>query len=145
MPGIITSINETYYNFGDIRAAGVDYQINYTYRTRVGDFAPSLSVAQTYRYSIALTPGSVPVDAVSQANENVGTFWAPRWKGAAAMVWKKGAYTATIDGRYVGKYQDYDSTREIGNFWFCDASFRFDVGSTVTPTNRWLQHLYLEL
>jgi iron complex outermembrane receptor protein len=139
--GVITQVKGTLINFGDINVAGIDYQVNYRHPTLFGELLPSLSVTQTYHYSVAFVPGAAATDRVSIAN-NDGN-WAPRWKGTVAMGWKSGPYTANIDGRYVGKYQDYGSSREIGNFWLCDANLRYSVGHALSSP--WLKGVSLEV
>jgi len=59
--------------------------------------------------------------------------------------WKLGPYTANLDGRYVGRYQDYDSTREIGNFWLYDANFHYSAGRVFAAGNPWLKETYIEV
>jgi iron complex outermembrane receptor protein len=142
-PCPITQINDLFVNFGTMSVAGLDYQVRYAFSTPLGDLASTLSATQTYRYTTALTPNTASNSRVSEANDD-GNF-APRWKGTAALGWKLGPYTASVSGRYVGKYQDYDSTREIGNFWLCDANFRYALGSAIVPNNDQLRKMYVEL
>jgi len=90
-----------------------------------------------------IIPGTPEVDAVSKAQDS--GIWSPRWKGTLALGWKRGALSANVGGRYVSKYQDFDSTREIGNFWFVDASTRFALGDSLIPSNSWFRHSYVEV
>lgn len=142
-PCPITTIVDTLVNFGQFSVAGFDYQLNYQYRTSFGVLTPVLSATETYHYGATLTPGTLETDRVSKANDD-GNF-APRWKGAAALSWRLGPYTANVDGRYVGRYRDYDSTREIGNFWLCDANLRYAVGESLASNNRWLKGVYVDV
>jgi iron complex outermembrane recepter protein len=103
----------------------LDYQITYRIDSHVGVFVPSLSATETDHYTSALTPSAPATNRVSIANDD-GNF-APRWKGAATIAWSLGPYSARVGGRYVGRYQDYDVTTEIGNFWLCDANFRYSL------------------
>jgi iron complex outermembrane receptor protein len=141
-PCPITQINATYENFGEIDVSGFDYQLNYNYRSEFGEFAPSLSVTQTNEYKTALTPGSPSVDVTSVAVD-FGS-WSPRWKGTAALGWKLAGYSANLDGRYVGRYQDYGSTREIGNFWLYDANVRYAFGENLSH-ELWARGMYIEV
>jgi iron complex outermembrane receptor protein len=141
--GVITSVDDTSVNFGSIDVAGFDYQFNYRYQTPFGELAPSASASQTYHYREAIVAGSPPIDATSIAQDSGA--WAPRWKGTVALGWKLGAYGAHVDGRYVGRYQDYDSTREIGNSWLVDVNFTYSIGHALTPHNRWLKGSRIEL
>jgi len=141
--GHITLVDDRTINFGNIDVAGLDYQLHYRVTTRFGIWTPSISASQTYRYSAALTPRSPAVNAVSTAQDSGN--WAPRWKGTFALGWKLGAYAANFDGRYVGPYQDYDSTHRIGNFWLCDANVRYAAGETFASNNSFLKGSYIEV
>ncbi|MDB6087877.1 MAG: hypothetical protein JWN85_661, partial [Gammaproteobacteria bacterium] len=142
-PCPIVTVYPTYENFGHISVAGLDYQASYKYHAAFGEWTPSASATQTYHFLEALTPRSPAVDAVSNAqNTNV---WAPRWKATTALGWKLGPYSASADGRYVGRYRDYGSPREIGNFWLFDANFRYAVGAASGHAQRLLGGLFIEI
>jgi iron complex outermembrane receptor protein len=136
--GVITQVNDVLQNFGETNVAGVDLQASYKIPTPVGQFTPSLGTTTTYHYTSAATPGFPATDRVSIANDD--NNWAPRWKGTAALSWKLGPYSANVDGRYVGRYQDYDSTQMIGNFWLYDANLRYTIGGA-----HGLQNAYVAL
>jgi iron complex outermembrane receptor protein len=142
-PCPITSVNATFVNFGRLSVAGVDYELTHRLRTSIGTFDPSIAATQTYRFSATLTPSSPAINAVSAAQDTGN--WAPRWKGTAGLGWRRGDWTASVDGRYVGRYQDYDSTREIGNFWLVDASVRYALGSVFGPESAYLKNSYVRL
>ena len=145
--GVITSINGTYINFGNILVEGLDYRADYTFHTTAGEVSPSISATETYRYESALLPGQPSTDRLSAANGDGN--WAPRWKIAANVAWKLGPYAVHVDGRYVGSYRDYDpltngTTLTLGDFWLFDANFRFAFGQSLAPGN-WLSGAYAEL
>ncbi len=142
-PCPITAVAATYVNFGRLDVAGLDYQLIYDIPTSAGTFTPSVAATQTYRYEAALTPSAAAVSAVSVAQDTGN--WAPRWKGTVALDWRLGGWTVYLDGRYVSKYQDYDSSAEIGNFWIADASVRYVIGRAVAPSSRYWQNLYLRV
>lgn len=142
-PCPITEVIATYANYGHLHVDGLDYEISYDYTGALGQFAPSLRITQTNRYTAGISPGAPITDRTSKANDDGD--WAPRWKGTAALSWKLGAYSASVDGRYVGRYQDYDSTQEIGNFWLCDANFRYVFGEAVAPHKEYLKNSYVEI
>jgi len=141
-PGPITSVNATFINFGSIEVAGLDFQIDYHYQTHFGTLSSSVAATNTYRYREALVPGAAPIDAASNAQDSGD--WAPRWKGAVKIGWTRGPFSANLDGRYVGRYQDYDSTRQIGNFWLFDGNLRYDVEKNFEATRRWTRGAYIE-
>jgi outer membrane receptor protein involved in Fe transport len=49
-----------------------------------------------------------------------------------------------LDGRYVGRYRDYDSSNEIGNFWLIDASFHWAIGSEFASESKSLKGTYVQ-
>jgi hypothetical protein len=83
------------------------------------------------------------VDRLSRADNTAA--WAPRWKGTAAVGWARGPLSLDVTGRYVGAYQDYGTTRDIGNFWLYDAHARFDVGAALGSDRSLLRGAYVEV
>ena len=142
-PGPVTEVRQVYINFGHIEVNGFDYQASYRHRVGAGTLSSLLSVTQTNRYELALAPGAVPIDSTSRA-QNSGN-WAPRWKAVAALGWKQGIVDSSFVGRYVGRYQDYDSTGVIGDFWIFDASVRSSVGSLFAGRSPGLKELTLSI
>lgn len=143
--GPITSINDTATNFGYINEAGFDLGVNYRLPTVIGEFSPSLSITQTYRYLFELDAISGPTNAVSQANDNYN--FSPRWKGTAALNWKKGFLTLGTDGRYTGHLNDVTdltpNPRGLGNFWYVDLSGRYEIGKALMPQLPYLSKTFV--
>jgi iron complex outermembrane receptor protein len=142
-PGSIVSIDAGYVNFGDLNVEGFDYQINFTQSTSFGNFSPSLTATQTYRYAAALMPGLAAVDGTSKAQNT--NLWAPRWKGAVGFDWSHGAKSAALIGRYVGAYRDYERTAQIGDFWLLDASFQYAFGQSAAAKSLFARNLRLSI
>jgi iron complex outermembrane receptor protein len=140
--GNITAVDATLVNFGSLRVAGIDYRIEYRRDTAFGEFSPSLLATQTYQYQTQLVPGAQPNNSLSRAQDS--NDWAPKLKGTAMVVWSRGALGATMDARYVGKYDDYDSTRTIGNFALFDLSLRVDIGRLLFADDAALERTRLE-
>jgi len=91
-PGPIIEVDSRALNFGEIRVAGFDFQINYEYQTGVGRLClPQYD--RDYHYTTALQPGLPATDRLSGAND--------RWQlcaaleGTAALGWELGPYAAT--------------------------------------------------
>ncbi len=145
--GNIITVNDIFLNFGRIEVAGIDYQVSYQHQTPWGSITPALSVTQTYHYRAALTPGSPVIDATSRAQDTGD--WSPRWKGTATLGWQLGPFAVSANGRYVGSYYDYPDLTptpgKIGNFWRCDATFRYAVGQSLRPNNAYLKDMYVEV
>jgi len=149
--GLITQVNDDNYNFGDIRVAGVDATIRYAIDTRVGQFTPSVAIANIYKWQTAILPGAPEVDAVSKATSSIfggGVGWSPRWKGTAALAWKEGPLSTTLSGRYIGRYLDYQvfvpNTHETGNTWIYDFTARYELGKSLAK-NTWLAAAYVSV
>ena len=118
--GNLVSVNDTATNYGSIRVRGVDGEISYKSATRMGELGVAIRATDTYHYTSALIPGAAPLNGTSVARDT--GQWAPRWKGGIGASWEHRALSTTVSGRYIGRYQDYDSTKEIGNFWLFDCS-----------------------
>ena len=146
--GVITQLNDLYYNFGDLRVAGFDADIGYIINTGMGQLAPSVAIANIYKWQSAVLAGAPAIDAVSQATL-YGVGWSPRWKGTAALAWKEGPVSMNIAGRYVGPYLDYQdfipNSHEIGNTWIFDFNARYEIGHALASTNSWLAQSYIAI
>jgi iron complex outermembrane receptor protein len=150
--GVITQLNDDFYNFGDIRVAGFDADVSYAVDTHVGRFTPSLAIANIYRWVSAVTPGSPQIDGVSKATNSIfggGVGWSPRWKGTAALAWNRGPLSVNLAGRYLGPYLDdqefVPNTHKIGNTWIFDFSARYQTGQALARANPWLAGAYVGL
>jgi iron complex outermembrane receptor protein len=149
--GVITQLNDIYYNFGDIRVSGFDADISYAIDTRVGQFTPSVAIANIYRWQSAVLAGAPEINGVSAATGLFtgfgGVGWSPRWKGTAGLAWKQGPLSMNVAGRYIGRYLDYQlfvpNTNEIGNTWIFDFNTRFEIGQALASTNPWLKGSYV--
>lgn len=140
--GQIVEIDDTEANFGTINVSGIDYQMDYSLPVGKATWSLELSGTETYRYEQGLVPGAQPIESVSVAQDDGN--WAPRWKGIVALGWKKGATAAHLQGRYTGSYQDYDSTRRIGNVWIFDTNIRWSPEKLLGDRNM-LRDSYLEV
>lgn len=139
--GQIVEVNDTALNFGSIDVSGLDYNLHYSRRVGYGLLSVNLNSSETYRYRQGLLPGAQPVESVSQAEDDGN--WAPRWKGTVTLGWKERSLSLQLDGRYVGSYSEYDSTRRIGNFWNFDTNIRWAVTQAKGET-QWFGDAYLE-
>jgi len=146
--GPITLINSLYYNYGDLNVGGVDLDLRYKVQTSWGEWSPTIAVSNIYKWESALVPGAPTIDYVSQATQ-FGPGYSPRWKGTAALGWKRGAFAGSVTGRYLGRYKDYQefvpNTNELGNFWVYDATFRIELGKTLARETGWWSTTSLEL
>ena len=148
--GVITQLNDSYYNFGDLRVAGFDADISYAIDTRAGQFTPSVAIANIYKWQSAILPGCA-CHRWGQPGNNPnfgGAGWSPRWKGTAALAWKQGPLSMNLAGRYIGKISGLSgvrvaNTHEIGNTWIFDFNARYELGQALASTNPWLARSYV--
>jgi hypothetical protein len=146
--GQIIQLNDLYFNFGNLDIAGFDVDVNYLITTQLGDIRPSVEVSNMDKWKYALVPGSPLVSYLSQATYS-GLGFSPRWKGTASLKWIRGPYSATLLGRYIGSYRDYQdfvpNTNELGNSWLFDLYARYEFGAALSGEHPWLSHGYVSL
>lgn len=124
--GNIVAVDETFINFGTMRETGIDVAIDWKFNTSFGTFTPALAGTCITEFNGSSAPGAPSVSRLSRAN-NDGVF-APRVKGIVSIGWTPTpAWNASLAGRYTGRYTDYTPPREIGNFWYLDASVEVAV------------------
>lgn len=140
--GNIVKIIDTVMNFGSLDVAGVDYRFKYGRHIGPGRMSININWTETYHYREALLPSVAAVEAVGKAQDD--NTWAPRWKGVTAVNWTEGAFSGLIDAHYTSSYQDYDSTRLIGNFWIFDANLRWRLGRLLRREHDEFRHTYVE-
>lgn len=140
--GQILELNDTAINFGSINVAGLDYQVTYARPVTSGKLTVAANATETYRYRQALVAGGPALESVSIAQDDGN--WAPRWKGTLSVGWRDRRISAVLEGNYTGKYQDYDSQREIGNFWIANANVRWQLGRSFAGTYPYLRGTYIE-
>ena len=132
--GTITSINDTYYNFGRLQVSGVDYDLHYIFDTDVGSFTPGISVSQTLRYDTALQPGQPTVSNLGQASTQIG--FSPRWKGTISLDWESRPVRGQHRRKVYRIYNDYrgfaPTPHNIGNFWLIDGRVRWHLGDALS-------------
>jgi iron complex outermembrane receptor protein len=146
-PGPIESVNLAWVNFGALHVSGIDGDLGYSVRTRVGQVSASVAVTDIDRYQAAIAPGAPVTSRLSMASIDA---FAPRWKGTATLGWTRGPYGVTVDGRYVGRYQDYAPLPDgqvnwLGNFWLADASVRYELGQSFSSKASALKGTYLSV
>ena len=143
--GVITHINDIFFNYGDFNVAGIDSDMSYTVQTKFGQLTSSIALTETYKYDTKLRPGLPLVDHVSKVS---GPGFAPRWRGNAGLSWKQGSYTVNMTMRWVSSYLDDQSTvantHELGNFWIFDANSRYALGN-MFRSNKWLASSYISV
>lgn len=118
-PGRLLSVDVSTTNYGYVESRGID--VNATWKgpaSKVGRFIAALNATYVDRFDVALTPGAAPIGSVSRA---AGPGNPVRFRAAGSLNWTSpsSALSATVSGRYLGRYIDFDGTRQLGDdFWF---------------------------
>lgn len=136
--GQIQSVNASYLNFGALLVEGYDLDANYKFDTSIGTFSPSLAVTEIYKY-VSATPGTPLQNRLGFASDDA---FATRWKGTVSMGWTQGPWSATVAGRYLSHYEDYDLARTLGDYWLFDASLRYNFGKAFGSKDPLLGNAY---
>lgn len=140
--GALTAVQSGYFNFGRISVAGIDFEIAYRFVLGPGNLSLGVQAVDTVRYLANLTPGVAAVERLGVATDDGN--WSPRWKGTLSAVWSSPIVSLSVMGRYVGTYQDYDSTRTLGNFWVTDFNARVNLDATGLVPRRVAHGLFVE-
>jgi len=144
--GQLVSIDESSINFGGLRSQGFDIDLSYTWQTPLGDVHPFADVTATTKFLAAIRPDQPLVDRLGTAT--FADAWAPRWKGAAGVGWNRGPFSASLSGRYLGRYLDYQppaNGHHLGGFVLWDAYARYDLGRDLFAQNRFAKNTYVAI
>jgi iron complex outermembrane receptor protein len=129
--GNIVAVDRTFINSGVMRESGIDFSIDWSFRTGLGSFTPALAGTYITEFEGSSTPGAPSVNRLSRASQD-GVF-APRVKGIASIGWTPTrAWNAWLAGRYIGRYTDYTPPRQIGDIWYVDASVEMAVEQALS-------------
>jgi hypothetical protein len=130
--GNLTAVKATFLNFGALEASGVDADLHYRFETPDGVFSPGASLAVVTKFEAALRPGDPLANRLSVAT--LQDAWAPRVRATGNLGWQSGAFSATLTGRYLSRYLDYQTpvnSNHLGDYWLWDASLRVGVGQLL--------------
>jgi len=141
----IQSVSLGFLNFGELHVAGVDLGLSYRIPTKMGTFTPSIRASEMYRYDAGVAPGAPVTDRLGKATRSGA--WGPRWKGNVNLGWVSGPYSASLSGRYVSSYTDYQdfgpTSRKLGDFWYWDVFGKYEVGKALASSNRYLSGAFV--
>lgn len=135
---------------GGIEAEGVDFGLNWKHATRAGDFTLHWENAYVdYWGAIGKPPfgAALPDDALSQGNvagsNNAlyGVVW--RMRSVATLVWHRGAWNASITGRYFSPIKEdcsfvtqiADTVGDRSLYSLCSDPYR-KIDGVPAPRNR---------
>lgn len=99
-PGVITAVDQTYVNFGEVRNESVDFVADYRLPfDSFGNWRVSASASRTLASERQLAPGQPAI--VDEGD----TFAPPKWKFNASVFWNKGPWNAAAFVTYLGSFQ----------------------------------------
>jgi iron complex outermembrane receptor protein len=148
LPGAITGIDYSALNLGNIWVDGVDLDLSQRVRTPFGTLLPSVRVSRNTKYDALLNPALGISDYLGNANTDI---WVPKLRGTVGLGFERAAWSASLDGRYVGHYRDYNpllSTglyQRLGNTWTWDVNMRWELGENLRLRGSWLSKLHVAL
>ncbi|RYG99006.1 MAG: hypothetical protein EON58_05345 [Alphaproteobacteria bacterium] len=108
--GVITQLDLTLFNTAKSKMEAVDLQLDYNH-----DFA---EWGELQFYGIATVQNTLESQAVSTAPtvDKVGYSNGPlRWRGNVGLVWKKGAWNASINTQWYDDYRVYSAVETESN------------------------------
>jgi len=139
--GLITLIDSSYTNYGELIVEGFDLDVDYKFDTAIGTFSPALSVTEVYKYDAAVAPNAPLQDRLGYASADA---FATRWKGTVSLAYNTGEWTARVAGRYISGYIDYDLVRHLGDYWLFDASLHYALGKRFFAEDSLMKNAYVE-
>ena len=107
LPGHIQRIIATSINYGGVETDGVDIKAEYTIKSSIGIFQPSLAATFVNSFAAANFPNTPKVERAGRANLD-GSI--PKWRGTGSLSWSLDGFQLGAVGRYVGGYDDVDFT-----------------------------------
>jgi iron complex outermembrane receptor protein len=130
LAGRVVGIDYSALNLGDIWVEGVDLDVSYRIETALGTWSPSLRATRYTRYDALLNPSVGMNDYLAKANTDI---WVPKWRATTGVSWNLAAWSASLLGRYVGKYRDYNPLNDgtylqLGNQVLWDLNASWDLG-----------------
>jgi len=139
--GRVSQVAATYYNFGESEVRALDFALNWSAATRIGEVKSSLLATYLDRWDKQLFPGG---EVYSYAG-NFDAGARPRWRASGHIDWRSGPWIASYAAEYIGSYSERVDPiplfeiqlepfyRRVDPVLYHDieAGFKFDSGVTV--------------
>jgi outer membrane receptor protein involved in Fe transport len=139
--GRVSRLAATYRNFGKSEVRAVDFAINWSAMTQIGEVNSRLLATYLDRWDKQPFPGG-------EVYPYAGRFDAgarPRWRAAGHIDWHSGPWIASYAAEYIGSYSEHVDPWQVFDIDFepfdrrvdpvlyhdIDAGFTFDSGITV--------------
>lgn len=98
--GVVTQITLAPINAAKVKTEGADLRLRYTLETQhLGTFMFNANATFTDNFLLQISPTSAPVNQV-----NGGGAAPLKWRGLGSVTWTNRRWSATVTGRYTGKY-----------------------------------------
>ncbi len=139
--GRVSQVAATYDNLGELEVRALDFAINWSAMTRIGELKSRVLATYLDRWDRQLFPGG-------EVDSYAGSFHAgvrPRWRTSGHIDWRSGPWMASYATEYIGSYSEL--VEPWGNFGIdfepfdrrvdpvlyhdIEAAFKFDSGITV--------------
>jgi iron complex outermembrane receptor protein len=109
-PGVLTHLDISRINMGDLKTSGVDIAADYTIDTRYGRIAPSVFATWVDQYETVVFPGDRPTERTGVADRS-GTI--PRWRFVGSLEWSLRGLNLSTTVRHTPHYRDTNSLSQI--------------------------------
>ena len=122
IPGRIDFIRDTFFNFGNQKAAGVDLDVRYDGdELWGGNYRVSGLVSYTTKFDRQFRVGE-PTEDLN------GTYQRPKLRAFASFDWERGDWGWSAGLRHIGSYRDdslFDLGRDVSSWTVLDVQFRY--------------------
>jgi iron complex outermembrane receptor protein len=139
--GRVSQVAATYDNFGESEVRALDFAINWSAMTRIGQLKSGVLATYLDRWDSQPFPGG-------EMYSYAGTFHAgarPRWRASGHIDWHSGPWMASYSAEYIGSYSElvepwpsfgiefepFDRRVDPVLYHDLEAGYRFDSGVTV--------------
>jgi iron complex outermembrane receptor protein len=129
-------INAIQQNLNLTETDGFDFDAKYGFDTDWGTFGQELTYSRVMKFDTlfkdgsrqALDPNNDPLNPIA------GTSYAPKQRAQLVLDWKKGDFSAAIEGDMIGKVHSGDGSYDIGTWttWDVQAAWKTPWNGKVT-------------
>jgi hypothetical protein len=142
--GVVTTLEDIETNVGNIQTQGIDFGVDYTLRTRIGEFRAQFQTTFTPEYNQYIpNANGGPPQIYHMAGWEDGTVYGsspsafPKNKSVLSVDWGQGNWSALWRVRYIGPMtEDCTGFTQYGVCSDPTANTTSYTGSGLIPTNR---------
>lgn len=131
--GVISSVNNTYFNINRFVASGVDFELTYRLPTEVAGTRLSFRGVASYLHELSSQlPGGLVIDRAGDNGQSAAG--SPHWQGTASIQAENGPFSLFVQERYIGggtldntfTASDININR-VPEVWYTDLTLRLRV------------------